>query len=702
MKVCLVTAPIATEFKQRDELDSCLDQPAVSGPQLGVLSLGAVLGARGDSVTVVDLDRAYLRYLDYSNQGRPFVEQAAALVAAEEADLYGFSTICSSYPFTVRIARAVKAARPESLVLFGGPQATVVAERSLSAFPFVDLILRGESEVTMPLLLDELSGNRELSRVPNLTYRGPLGVQRNPNGPVIEDLDVIPLPAYHLTGGLEGLPRASLELGRGCPFACTFCSTNDFFRRKFRLRSPGRVIRDMRYIAETYGITQFELVHDMFTIDRRRVVAFCEAMIASGEKFLWSCSARTDFVDDELLGLMARAGCVGVFYGVETGSERLQKVIDKHLNIEQARHAVVATERYDMISTVSMITGFPEETEEDLRQTLRMFMFSARFPQSTPYVNILAPLAETPVHVKYRDQITLGDLSSDMSQQGPVRDAEDLKLINKYPDIFPNFYLLPTPYLDRNLLLELREFALNAFSHFRWLLCAIDQTSYELFDLFLLWQKYRTKVQPIPVGPEMKRYYNSPSFRSDFLCFVQRSSAAENQLVRAFLEFEAAWSSLSHVTHTTDTPKAVSDVRAIRDTDILVRTSGTNLIELSSDIQSVINALKCGTEPVWVLGPHYYVTLDQADPLKRLYGISRELGRLLQLCDGQHLVQEVVSKLAPELAEIDASQRKAVVLGLIDAARREGLVQAFTQRRERPHLHDVAIPRRVAKIGGGR
>src|SRR5437660_4516521 len=164
-----------------------------------------------------------------------------------------------------------------------------------------------------------------------------------------------------------GRDTAALELGRGCPFACTFCSTNDFFRRNFRLHSPERMLRDMRAIATQYGIRSFVLVHDMFTVDRRKVAAFCDAMIASGEGFTWSCSARTDCVDEELLELMARAGCKGIFYGVEVGSDKMQMVIDKHLATQRAHETIDASERLGIASTVSLISGFPEETWDDVR-----------------------------------------------------------------------------------------------------------------------------------------------------------------------------------------------------------------------------------------------------------------------------------------------------------------------------------------------
>ncbi len=696
MNVCLASAPIATDFKKRDEIDSCLGEPAVSEPQLGVLSLAAVLEARRDAVRVVDLDQEYLAYLNSLNQAQSFAEVAARVIADAPANIYGLSTICSSYPLTIRIAQAIKAARPESLVLLGGPQATVVDRQTLTAFPFVDAVLRGECETTLPLLLDELEGDRQLSSVPGLTYRCGSEIRRNGSAPVIEDLDAIPSPAYHLTTGLRGAKKASLELGRGCPFACTFCSTNDFFRRRFRLRSPGRILRDMREVASTYGIRHFELVHDMFTVDRLRVVSFCEAMLASGDGFEWSCSARTDCVDEELLELMARSGCVGIFYGVESGSQRLQKIFDKDLDVEQARHVVAATERFGMRSTVSLITGFPEETEADLRKTLSMFMFAGRLPRSTPHLNILAPLAETPIHLKHREQLTLGDLCSDISQQGPVQDREDRDLIERYPDIFPNFYLLPTPHLDRARLLELREFALNGVGHFRWLLGAIHQNTNEVLDLFLLWRKCRMNIHPLHNGPELKRYYNSPEFRRDFVAFVSSSLAAENRAVAALLEFETAWTAASaSPAHQAVTPENALHGEAICASDVPVLAPGVGFIQLSCDIQNVIDAVKHGTEPNWEPGPHYYVTLNSSDPLKTLYGVSREVGHLLQVCDGHLNVREIIKVLARRFADVKKLQRKAAVLGLIAATVEEGLVSVVSATIQRSSAGPVVISTRV-------
>ena len=310
------------------------------------------------------------------------------------------------------------------------------------------------------------------------------------------DLDGLPSPAYHLCGGLHGEPSRCHRMGRGCPFSCTFCSTNDFFRRNFRLRSPARVLRDMRDIAEKYSITHFEMVHDMFTVDKRRVIEFCKAMTDTDDGFTWSCSARTDCVDESLLELMAHSGCRSVFFGVEAGSRRMQKIIDKHLDIQRAEEIIDTAEKLGMHTTVSLITGFPEETWEDVEETVRIFMHSARCPHSSPQLNILAPLAATPIYSAHKEQLVLEELCSDMSHQGLSQNEADLGLIRRYRDIFPNFYLLPMPNLNREALLELREYLTMGISCFRWLSCAIDQTAAKMLAFYFEWRTHRMSLCP--------------------------------------------------------------------------------------------------------------------------------------------------------------------------------------------------------------
>lgn len=680
MRVCFATAPTVAEFATPEEIRSPAVQQAACEPQLGILSLAAQLEARGDTPRLVDLNRAFLAHANSgSNRGHvEFAELAGQAVAANDTTLYGFSSICSSYPLTIRIAQMVKALRPESKILLGGPQASVVDVQTLRAFPFIDFVLRGEAEHTLPLLLDQVEGAGLFCRVPGLTYREGSQVRRNPNGNVIEDLDELPMPAYHLTGELIGADKAALELGRGCPFACTFCSTNDFFRRKFRLRSPERVLRDMRLLAATYSIRNFELVHDMFTVDRRRVVAFCEVMIASGENFGWSCSARTDRIDDELLDLMGRAGCRGIFFGVEAGSERMQKLIDKHLDPDRAETVIDVTERAGIGSTVSLITGFPEETLHDLRQTIRIFMHSARAPKSHPQLNLLAPLAGTPLYCEHKNELILEDLCSSVSHQSQTQDAEDLQLIRAYPEIFPNFYSIPTRYLDRSCLLELREFALMGIARFRWLLTAVDQNTRGMLDFFLDWRAFRLQRRSQLEGFALRHYYRTHTFQTEFLSFVRSHEAGRASPVRALLDFET---SVRAVVSADDRKSPIGDLLALESTlrrrDRPLRKKGLVVIELAFDIQRIIDALKLQTKPVWARGPHYYVTQEVSAGVDRLDRVSDWMACLLRLCNGERPIHEIIPRLSEHLAEVDKAFQEHVCLRLVAGAQDQRFIDIY-------------------------
>jgi hypothetical protein len=521
----------------------------------------------------------------------------------------------------------------------GGPQASVVDLATLAAFPFVDFVLRDEAEQTLPRFLEEWSGNRRFSSVPGLTFRSPFGPTRNPDAPVIDDLDALPRPAYHLTGELSNASYAMLELGRGCPFACTLCSTNDFFRRKFRVKSPPRVLADMRAIVQQYGIRRFELVRDMFTVDRRRVVDFCRHLIDSGEKLAWSSSARTDCVDDELLELMAAAGCVGVFFGIETGSKRMQRIIDKDLDPDRAKLMIDHAERLGIATTVSLITGFPEENGDDLRQSVAMYMHSLRQPNSTPQLNLLAPLAGTPIHSQYRDRMFLDSLCSDMSHQGRSQNESDRDLIRRYPHIFPNFYSLPTPELDRALYLELREFPRAGSLRLRWILVAIHRSGSGMLEFFCEWRKHREQLHPALGGGELRHYYTQKLFADELVSFARRGAGgALKALLTAYRKLRR------EETRDSAIPRFHLS-RRLASADLPVRAPHLHVIALDFDIQTVIDSLK-GAHTTMRRARRFYRAEQTPEGATRLIRIAPLIARALKLCDGRHTVEQFASKFA--------------------------------------------------------
>ena len=527
MKVCLVGAPTANEFDDSTMDEALALRTIAEHAPLGVLSLAAVLEERGLRPEVVDLNRLYYDFRHNQSAEHDFSRFAASYFRDRQFDFVGFSSVCSSYPVTLRIASDVKRRQPSSIVAFGGPQASAVDVATLQAYPPIDLVLRGEAEQTLPQLLHALNQGGPLHAVPGLTFRRDGKVLRTPDAGGINDLDTLPFPAFHLLPDMGSCRFMPLELGRGCPFACTFCSTNDFFRRRFRLKSPARVLEEMRRVKATYGIDTFELVHDMFTVDRKRVVAFCEALLASPEKFYWGCSARTDCIDDELIELMAQAGCRGLFFGIETGSPRMQKIIDKGLDLEVAAARVRACSRSRIKTAVSLIVGFPEETLADLRATINFFAQSLRSSYADPQVCVLAPLAGTPIQRQHREQLTLNDAASDMSYRGWDQGPEEEKMIAAHPDIFPNFYSVPTQSLDHEFVKELRDFLLNGIKVMRTLLAQLDEATGDLLSVFQQWREWRLRCQGPLSGGDRRAYYAGETFGHDFMQFIETQLLAQ-------------------------------------------------------------------------------------------------------------------------------------------------------------------------------
>ena len=679
MKVCLVAPGIATEFQDSAELRSDAFREVSTQPQLGILSLAATLEQRDCNLSIVILNREFLRYQALRKGEKDFASFAAQVIVEEHADLYGFGTICSSYPLTIRIAQAVKSSLPASTILLGGPQASIVDVHTLSAFPFIDYILRGEAEQTLPMLLDELTGQNRLERVPSVSYRVAGKPRRNESAPVIQNLDALPTPAYHLTGELAGASEASLELGRGCPFSCTFCSTNDFFRRKFRLRSPERVLADMKSIHAQYGISHFDLVHDMFTVDRRRVVAFCNTMAASNTGFTWACSARTDCIDEELMEAMHHAGCRGIFFGVETGSQRMQKIIDKHLDVEGAKQIVEYAEGFGIANTVSLIVGFPEETREDLNQSMRMFAHAARFTQSTPQLNLLAPLAGTPIYDQHKVKLVLEELCSDISHQARTQDPLDRALVAEHPEIFPNFYLIPTLHLDRAFLIELREFSLAMKARLRWLLVAIDQSSDGVLSTYTGWREHRLQKRPHLNGAELRQYYRTQLFRRDFVQFLSDHPIKNTVSVAALLAYESALASATLANKVAEA-RLLLPAEKLRLNDVPVRKGRTRVLHLPFDIQQVIDCLRAGKSYVSTEGRHFYVLREVFNETDRLDQVSDWMGTLLHACDGRNDIREVANQLTRSIPDLDASLAPYVCMRLLQSAREQGFISIYRRQ----------------------
>jgi radical SAM superfamily enzyme YgiQ (UPF0313 family) len=651
VQIGLITAPTIFDFVNPDVT---IRAHKPEGAQLGILCLAASAATHGHRSTIIDLDAIALDLLSSSGKqvtADDLFESFVHALAGTDAPLLGFSSICSSYPLTLRLAAEAKRLHPEAYVVIGGPQATVVDVPTLKGFPWVDAIVRGEADRTLPLLMDALDERRMTSsveEVPGITFRRNGRVVRNPDAALIANLDMLPLPAFELDPKIKDRRSVPLEIGRGCPYGCTFCSTNEFFRRRFRLKSPDIVLGHMKELYERYGVTNFSLVHDMFTVDRKRVVEFAQAMLRSGNAYHWSCCARTDRVDDQLLALMAESGCVGIFFGVETGSSKLQCIIDKHLALSTAWEAIRSATAHGMKTTVGLITGFPEEVRDDLRDTVHFFVRATRFEHAEPQLSLLAPLAETPIEKKHRGRLVFDHIYSDISYRGWREDPKDLHLIKEFPRVFPNFYAVPT-FLSRRYIAEVRDFVEGATYWFRWLSIALLNTTDDLlyvFDEWLRWRARRTQCGRQRCKDRNYRYYCSNIFAHDFLAFVEEAMDAgglpHTRCLKDVVEYEGVLADLEPAPEVENPPVGIQRASL---KDRVQKANGVVVRSFTFDLPGLLDSLRRGEQACKTETRSCCTAIvARRDRPVQVLQLSEQAAELLLFCGSDNTIDQVVDK----------------------------------------------------------
>ncbi len=434
----------------------CLINPPTTDPHeirpyfpLALLALGGVLKKNNVSTQLWDFD-LFFKYRRNMTKTE-FLELLLHGVRGSQARVFCISSICSNFPMAIYLAQEIKRIHPESLVLLGGPQPSSVPVPIIERFPFVDAVAVGEGELILQDLIDRDFSKDKLDQIPGLVFARQGKAVEVPKRKLVENLDDLPIPDYSLLDPLQyqkhtgGRFFMSPEVGRGCPFHCTFCSTSVMWERKFRVKSPERIYREMQALHQAYGFTAFEFVHDNFTTSRKFVTDFCDFMeLHNQEGFHWYSSSRTDCISISLMERMYKAGCRSLFFGIESGSERMQKVIQKNLNFSNFEPVLEYGNHLGIQSVAAFIVGFPEETFSDMDQTVLRALRYKQSGTANVFLAKLSPLTGTSVHRDYGGQLEEVALSSTLSPQNYGL-AEVESLILKHPDLFSSFYHVPHP-----------------------------------------------------------------------------------------------------------------------------------------------------------------------------------------------------------------------------------------------------------------
>lgn len=353
--------------------------------------------------------------------------------------IVAFYCRCSDYHICIDLSKHIKKTCPQIKIIFGGPQAELVAKETLTYYEYVDFVSCSEGEKTIVPFLDYVYKGIPAESVKGLVYRDEFGkIHQNdfpdflPNDYVrgYYYYDLIPNPVIANNKG------TNIDVGRGCPFTCTFCSTKTFWKQKYRLRNIPDIINEIEYLVKNFGINNFSFDHDLFTVNNKKIKEFCNQIKQRELKIEWYCSSRIDTITEELIDIMAAAGCYKILYGIETGSPRMQKVVGKNLYLDKCEPIIKYTRSKGLKVVASFIYGFPEETEEDFECTFELMQNMQRLG-ARAIAWRCGILNGTEMFEKYNHILTLEPNNACNSSFWGY--DELYHIIEQHKDIFPHF-----------------------------------------------------------------------------------------------------------------------------------------------------------------------------------------------------------------------------------------------------------------------
>lgn len=402
----------------------------------GTLVLASLLKYADVSVKI----KRFFQFGDV-NKFDTFIDNAEKEILAHSPKIVSFYTSCNIYHICLKIAERIKKVSPETYIVFGGPQADACAKETILAFDYVDFVCCGEGENTVvPFFKSLINGTPDLS-VPGLVYKKDDELVVNPRPALISNFDELPFVDFSLWTDVErtenDIKVLPIDVGRGCPFNCIFCSTKSFWERNYRLKSAKRIVDEINLVHETFNITCFKFMHDMFTMNKQAVTELCEEIKKLDYKIEWACSARADCLSEELIDTMVDAGLDRIFIGIESGSPRMQKIINKNLKLDKVYDIIDYIAKKGISISASYIYGFPDETLEDVSQTLHSYFALSKYNRMYRWCHRCAFFPGTEIERVHRDELTEAVIYTDLA--GDLGASACADLINGHPAIFPQY-----------------------------------------------------------------------------------------------------------------------------------------------------------------------------------------------------------------------------------------------------------------------
>jgi anaerobic magnesium-protoporphyrin IX monomethyl ester cyclase len=339
-------------------------------PPLGLAYVAAALEKGGFQVEVLD------NYL----LKKP-IDDVKQVVRRLNPEIVGMTCSSVTYQRCVETAEAVKEVLPSCRVVVGGWHPSYVPD-SMLQHPEIDYVVMGEGERAIVELATHITkgeDDRAIAAIAGVAYRHEGKIIKN-TPKFISDLDRVPFPARHLLpmhlydraiAFLGAKPVDTMNVVRGCPFNCAYCETRKLWGQTCRAFSPSRVVDEINHLVTNYSTKGIYFVGDNFTIQKKRTMEMCELIRKFKLDVEWVCDTRADLISRDLLGKMKEAGCKTIWFGVESGSPRILRKINKGITLEQTAHAFKICREEGIQIACSFLLGIPGETANDMKATFK-------------------------------------------------------------------------------------------------------------------------------------------------------------------------------------------------------------------------------------------------------------------------------------------------------------------------------------------
>jgi anaerobic magnesium-protoporphyrin IX monomethyl ester cyclase len=355
---------------------------------LGLGYLAAVLEKNNYKVDVIDCQVLRLSPEDFRSE-----------ISKRKPNIVGFTSSTLTYKSAMKLVKIAKEACPNCITIAGGPHVTFWDDKALQECPELDIVVRREGENTMLELVQRIEAEKPYQEILGITCRKDGKILQNPDRPYIEDLDSLPFPARHLWP-MEKFREFEdvlyLTTSRGCVYWCEFCTTVRMHGRKYRMRSPKNVVDELEELYKTYGISKFTFCDDAFTVDQPRTEELCGEILKRGLKIQWNCGTRVDMITKELLAKMKEAGCITVWFGVESGTQQVLDAMKKGISPELTVKVLGWVRELGLKPVPNVILGFPGETKKSAWKTIKFIEKIA--PDDLGFYNVATPFPGTPMY----------------------------------------------------------------------------------------------------------------------------------------------------------------------------------------------------------------------------------------------------------------------------------------------------------------